>query len=104
MSRNKTRNIRGERMNKYQEALRVKENPYRTTFEDIGATKVLQEAIEKANKYDDLRTPKKPIVEIDSYDDYDYSDSYERHYCPNCKNEVDEAYCPACGQKIDWSE
>lgn len=43
---------------------------------------------------------KKPKGEIDSYDDFDCS----VHYCPNCKNEVDEAYCPACGQKIDWSE
>ncbi len=55
-------------MNKYQEALRVKDNPYRTTFEDIGATKVLQEAIEKAEKYDELIEEMKQLT----------------NYCPNC--------------------
>lgn len=63
------------------------------SINELNEFKLLQELVDKA-------TPKKPIEEIDSYDDFDCS----VHYCPNCKNEVDEAYCPACGQKIDWSD
>jgi hypothetical protein len=82
-------------MNKYQEALnRIAKycgvNNGSMLEDDL---KTLQELVDKA-------TPKKPIEEIDSYDDFDYSVDY----CPNCKNEVDDTYCPACGQKIDWSE
>jgi tRNA uridine 5-carbamoylmethylation protein Kti12 len=89
----------------YEEALRVKDNPYRTTFEDNGATKVLQEAIEKAQKYDELTTPKKVIVDDSEYESYGRDD----YYCPSCNGwlwpeVVREKYCCCCGQALDWSD
>lgn len=89
----------------YEEALRVKDNPYRTTFEDIGATKVLQEAIEKANKYDELMTPKEVIVDDSEYEKYGESD----YKCPSCNlwlrpDILMEKHCCCCGQALDWSD
>ena len=66
-------------MNKYQEAL-LKLGEYTVvlswsknqtcSINELNEFKLLQELVDKA-------TPKKPIEEIDSYDDYDYS------YCPD---------------------
>lgn len=89
----------------YEEALRVKDNPYRTTFEDNGATKVLQEAIEKAQKYDELMTPKKVIVDDSEYEKYGESD----YICPSCNTWLRpdifiEKHCCHCGQALDWSD
>ncbi|HHX32048.1 MAG TPA: hypothetical protein GX712_05610 [Bacteroidales bacterium] len=88
----------------YEEALRAKENPYRTTFEDIGTTEALQEAIEKVNKYDELMTPKKVKV-------YSFVNAKGKHieeyHCGSCNHYIDrikyENHCFNCGQKIDWS-
>ena len=84
-------------MNKYQEVLNRIAKYCRVNNGSMleGDLNILQELVDKA-------TPKKPI--ISSYDEFGCVDFYEHHYCPNCKNKVDEAYCPACGQKIDWSE
>lgn len=56
----------------------------------------------------ELRTPKKPTLEGDGYDDEGFI-AYDTWYCPNCNKdyEVDYDeydYCPNCGQCIDWSE
>lgn len=56
----------------------------------------------------ELRTPQKPTLEDDGYDDEGFI-AYDTWYCPNCnKNyELDYEeydYCPNCGQCIDWSE
>lgn len=87
-------------MNKYQEAL---ENVI-DTFVDLSDLEfvpyVTNEDIEALRELVDKAIPKKPIEEINSYDDIDFRE----HYCPNCKREVDETHCTACGQKIDWSE
>lgn len=92
-------------MNKYQEALRVKDKPYRTTFEDIGATKVLQEAIDKAEKYFELMTPKEVIVDDSEYEKYGEND----YKCPSCNSWLRpdifmEKHCSNCGQALKWSE
>lgn len=80
--------------------------------------KVLQDAVDKANKYDEKETPKKPIKEI-VHDEYDCDDrscdfEYERSICPSCNedliNEVEDRnyegwdYCPNCGQRLDWDD
>lgn len=56
----------------------------------------------------ELRTPQKPTLEGDGYDDEGFI-AYDTWHCPNCnKNyELDYEeydYCPNCGQAIDWSE
>jgi hypothetical protein len=49
------------------------------------AIKVLKEAIDKAQKYDELMTP--------------------NDFCPKRENEAgDTPYCPFCGQALKWSE
>lgn len=59
--------------------------------------KTLQEAVDKANKYDEKETPKKPIPYLNSL-----------FQCGNCKgifqNHHYQNRCPNCGQKLDWSD
>lgn len=60
--------------------------------------KILKEAVEKAEKWDEKETPKKII---------------DKFQCPNCggsfcpcdsNDECPSAYCPHCGHKLDWPE
>ena len=98
-------------MNKYQEEYNLIEKlvgdkiyfSNHANFEEVKeVTKTLnslQEAIDKANKYDDKETPKK-FKKI-----LDYS-----VVCPSCGHHLDKIlgrnydYCPTCGQKLDWSD
>lgn len=103
-------------MSKYQEALetfsniqetygryKVFDKPIEQVQEDY---KTLQEAIEKANKYDEIQTPKK-VKGIS------WTHEGKIGNCPNCnelvwKNNVkkydDKPNICACGQKIKWSD
>ena len=60
---------------------------------------IVNEACDKAAKYDKKETPKKPTKEVNEHNDYDY-------YCLNCKNIVKHfsKYCDKCGQRINWEE
>lgn len=86
-------------------------------LKDINIVEIAQELAEYKNigytpkelaQLKELRTPKKPTLEGDGYDDEGFI-AYDTWYCPNCnKNyELDYEeydYCPNCGQCIDWSE
>lgn len=95
-------------MNKYQEA-------YEIIFDDLMPMPklnernrdwlfrnmdILQEAIDKANKYDDKETPKK--VFFLNYGGYKIGN----WHCPVCDKIVHrgEDYCINCGQKLVWSD
>lgn len=92
-------------MNKYQEALNYINKSVCTllALRDIQDDKVihnlhiLQEAVDKANKYDDKETPKKPIRHLNSF-----------YRCGNCdelfQNHHYQNRCPECGQKLGWSD
>ena len=106
------RRIQGRRM-KYQEALF--RDKYEIALETISdkdiniferykdckdeAIKVLKEAIEKANKYDDLRTPKEKTWKANGKGKI-------IDCCPICKNQIKafDRYCKNCGQALKWSE
>lgn len=68
------------------------------------ANKLIKQACEKAKKYDDMKTPIKPIKVVEPK----YSLKYPRtHYECTCGNTVDSfnhRYCNRCGNKIDWSD
>ena len=72
-------------------------------------TDTLLEAVNKANKYDEKTTPKKPIRKRIYYNcrngECDKSFIY---YCPVCNfNSVEKDYanfCPNCGQKLNWDD
>lgn len=68
---------------------------------------VLQEAISKAEKYDEKETGKK-LVEKTKKKILLGEEHYEKSYhCPSCDSEfvfTPINYCPDCGQKLDWSE
>ena len=64
---------------------------------------------DKAEKYDEKETPKKP--------NHKYDECYVIYYCSNCKEEIPHriilsddtycytiSYCPNCGQAVDWSD
>lgn len=58
--------------------------------------KILKKAVEKAEKYDEKESPKKPL-----------KNKYEYLTCPICIDEVENErghvfkYCPNCGQRIE---
>lgn len=87
-------------MNKYQEAYKtvVKLKPKNLLFTKIRkANKLVKQACEKAEKYDELKTPKKPIKHYKGF-----------YRCVNCE-EIFQNYhyqicCPYCGQALDWSD
>lgn len=59
--------------------------------------KLVKLACEKAEKYDELKTPKKPIKHYKNF-----------YRCENCE-EIFQNYryqncCPHCGQALDWSD
>ena len=67
---------------------------------------ILQQAVDKANKYDAKETALK--IESQPFQNIGLSEPNEHKYtvliCPNCKQEVEEklmmAYCYVCGQKL----
>lgn len=93
-------------MNKYYRVLeRIKDTSKDLIDLTDEAIKVLQEAIEKAQKYDELMTPKKVIVDDSEYVKYGGND----YQCPSCNSWLMpdvfmENHCFNCGQALDWSE
>lgn len=95
-------------MNKYKKAFdafedRILPVHYYPTKNDWKNIDIVNEACDKAAKYDEKETPKKPTKEVNEHNDYDY-------ICPNCDRhfeiDYDEhfKYCPNCGQKLDKEE
>lgn len=94
-------------MSKYQEALdSVRKEVKATFFDEYGKQwwttnrdddyrcNLLQEAIDKANKYDDKETPKEVFG------------TKQSSFCPVCNRWLTDYkgvnYCPNCGQKLKW--
>lgn len=92
-------------MNKYQKALDYINKSVCTllalrSIQDIQGAKnlhVLQEAVNKANKYDDKETPKKPLLT------WEYAKPKTRCKC-SAGVEKYHSYCWNCGQALDWSD
>lgn len=94
-------------MNKYQEAYKLASNLTPRDMLDKKVRKavdLVKEACDKADKYDEKETPKKPIrIAIHGLIEYE---------CPNeCEGKKKwsfvskyQNYCPNCGQKLDWSD
>jgi len=97
-------------MNKYQEtldfvkSLHLNDNQQETNFRVL--EDIVQELIDKANKYDEKETPIKLIEDDSEYDKYGECD----FLCPNCKKLLgsetydeclDYKYCPKCGQRLE---
>lgn len=96
-------------MSKYSEAYKVasKLTPKDFLLAKVRkANKLVKLACEKAEKYDELKTPKKPI-----YNNYVHFGSHYR--CPSCNTVIPETittfaqircgHCHKCGQELDWS-
>lgn len=60
--------------------------------------------IEKAEKYDEMKTPKKPMIK----ERWWANDQCARDpYCPDCGEPLSKFknnFCNKCGIKIDWSD
>lgn len=74
-----------------------------------GHYKSLKEACDKAKKYDEKETPKRPKRKRLYYNCHNGKcDKTFIHYCPICNFSSVEKnyanYCPNCGQKLDWSD
>ena len=98
-------------MNKYLKAYKIvcKLTPIDFLLAKIRkSNKLVRLACEKAEKYDELNTPKKPRVEKVLWAMNSTSEQYIiNHYCPNCNkplNKFTHNYCNKCGIKIDWSD
>lgn len=96
-------------MNKYQEVLNKVLNltPRDMANKDIQEQfKLLQNALDKAVKWEDKETPKYVDYEYDGY--ADGCPVYDIAYCPGCGRYFDVEYedhykyCPDCGQKLNW--
>ena len=94
-------------MNKYLEAYKEASNLTPKDFllaKVRKANKLVKQACEKAEKYDELKTPVKPRVEKVWW----ANDRYRKnHYCPKCNkplNKFTHNFCYGCGAKIDWSD
>lgn len=63
------------------------------------AEKLVIQACEKAEKYDELKTPKKPYYL--NYGGYQIGN----WKCPKCDSIIakKDNYCKHCSQKLDWS-
>ena len=94
-------------MNKYQEA---KDYYFKVYDEnELGMLArhyidILQEAVDKANKYDEKEKPKKPIIK--RVKDEFNGEFYDYPFCPICDSCVVHihSYCDKCGQRLDWSD
>ena len=98
-------------MNKYLEAYKEASNLTPKDFllaKIRKANKLVRLACEKAEKYDELKTPKKPRIEKVLWACNQTNDQYIiNHYCPECNeplNKFKNNYCNKCGCKIDWSK
>jgi hypothetical protein len=105
-------------MNKYQEALdSVRKEVKATFFDEYGKQwwttnrdddyrcNLLQEAIDKANKYDEKETAKKVKRIYPAFGDNMPIKKQPKIWgCPICENEIKKhyKYCPNCGQKLKW--
>ena len=94
-------------MNKYQEALDEIKEEFGCDTAYYGLNihfELLQEAIDKANKYDEKETPKKVDIKISKKPGWDP----RNFHCSNCsrklKRDRSYQYCPRCGTKINWSD
>ena len=97
-------------MNKYQEAYKEASNLTPKDFllaKVRKANKLVKQACEKAEKYDELKTPKKPIYKDDGTGDHYYFCANCDAKVPLCSNLIDQIkykHCPYCGREIDWSD
>lgn len=74
------------------------------SINELNEFKLLQEAIDKAQKYDELMTPKKVKV----YPFVNTKGKYiNESFCGSCDYYIDrikyEKYCFNCGQALKWS-
>lgn len=87
-------------MNKYLEAYKEASNLTPKDFllaKVKKANKLVKLACEKAEKYDELKTPKKPIHHTNSfYRCVNCDELFQNYHYQNC--------CPQCGQHLDWSD
>lgn len=89
-------------MNKYLEAYKEASNLTPKDFllaKVRKANKLVRQACEKAEKYDELKTLKKPISEYQ----FGYPTKKYKCICGNYVNKIIHRYCNKCGIKIDWS-
>lgn len=100
-------------LNKYQEALHFlsldedcndtecKKCSIKKICRKYSVIQILQEAVDKANKYDEKETPHKPIKGKIIYNSYENIQTY---HC-SCGRELSfkDNYCGKCGKKIDRS-
>ena len=106
-------------MNKYQKAFNTFEDRilpvhYYTTKDDWKNIHIVKEACDKAAKYDEKETPKKPITikpsgeSVFDYPTYRIKCASCGHQLPMKKNCVNKKppilYCDRCGQRIEWEE
>ena len=99
-----------EKATKYDELLSVLEE-YNVDLSNIReilvAGNMAQNWKDKANKYDEKETPKKPIRKRIYYNCRNGEcDKTFFYYCPVCNYfSVEKCnFCPNCSQKIDWSD
>ena len=106
-------------MNKYKKAFdafedRILPVHYYPTKNDWKNIDIVNEACDKAAKYDEKETPKKPITikpigtGVMDYPTYRIKCPTCNHQLPMKKNCISKnppiLYCDRCGRKIDWSE
>ena len=89
-------------MKEYQKALNrayeiISDLDFRSQLECADQFKIIQKAVDKANKYDEKETPKKVKP---------FPNSFYIKTCPNCGStlEIVRNYCDECGQRLDWSD
>lgn len=105
-------------MNRYQEALHFlsidedcndtecKKCSIKKICRKYSAINILQEAVDKANKYEEKETPKKVVHEYMQHPTIDCDQLFDYYSCPNCSINLDHkrSYCEDCGQALDWSD
>ena len=93
-------------MERYQKALNkayeiISDLDFSSQLECAEQFKILQEAVDKANKYDEKEAPKKPIIKNHGIFYHIF-----RAKCPSCNENIiwKDNRCLDCGQKLDWSD
>lgn len=92
-------------MEEYQKALNrayeiICDLDFSSQLECAKQFKIIQEAVDKANKYDEKEKPKKPIRFIDKF----YVGPYKCPVCKTIPHTYTQKYCDECGQRLDWSD